>query len=102
MDSRLLDILCCPITLKPLHSVRGGNLDELNRLISAGELSNRGGETLAVFTCVFWHFSAYNLGKSSEQVNLTHSLPPTPSRLLDARSLGYLAQTGTVIPLHRK
>ncbi len=47
MDSRLLDILCCPITLKPLHSVRGGNLDELNRLISAGELSNRGGETLA-------------------------------------------------------
>lgn len=56
MDSKLLDILCCPITLKPLHSVRGGNLDEINRMISAGELSSRGGDmvteplTEALFT----------------------------------------------------
>jgi uncharacterized protein len=47
MDSKLLDILCCPITLKPLHSVSGSNLVELNRMIVAGELVNRGGDLLS-------------------------------------------------------
>jgi uncharacterized protein YbaR (Trm112 family) len=47
MDSRLLDILCCPITRRPLACMRAEQLAEVNAAITAGKVLNHGGEPLA-------------------------------------------------------
>ena len=46
MDSKLLDILCCPITHKPLTRLSADQLAKLNEKIAAGELVDRSGEVL--------------------------------------------------------
>jgi uncharacterized protein YbaR (Trm112 family) len=47
MDKKLLSILCCPITHKGLSLARADLLKSLNRAITAGELVNRDGESVA-------------------------------------------------------
>ena len=47
MDSRLLDILCCPITRRPLECMDAEQLAEINAAIVAGKVRNHGGEPLA-------------------------------------------------------
>ena len=46
MDSKLLDILCCPITHKPLTRLSADKLAELNQKIQAGLLVDRSGQVL--------------------------------------------------------
>lgn len=48
MDSKLLDILCCPITHKPLTRLSAEALVALNQKIEAGVLVDRSGEVLTV------------------------------------------------------
>jgi uncharacterized protein YbaR (Trm112 family) len=40
MDSRLLDILVCPLSKTPLRPLRRAELDALNRAIAAGQVRN--------------------------------------------------------------
>jgi uncharacterized protein YbaR (Trm112 family) len=47
VDSKLLDILCCPITHKPLTKLSADKLAELNQKIAAGALVDRSGEILS-------------------------------------------------------
>ena len=44
MDSKLLNILCCPITHKSLSVVSADQLAGLNEGIARGELFTRGGD----------------------------------------------------------
>ena len=46
MDSRLLEILCCPITRRPLNRLGTDNLVQLNSAISTGKIQNHGGTRL--------------------------------------------------------
>ena len=47
MDSRLLDILCCPITRRPLAIMNSDVLARLNAAIAAGQVRNHGGSELS-------------------------------------------------------
>jgi uncharacterized protein YbaR (Trm112 family) len=46
VDKELLDMLCCPETKEDVSLVTGEPIDKLNRLAEAGQLKNRGGETV--------------------------------------------------------
>ncbi len=46
IDTRLLEILCCPITRRPLRMLDGQVLDKVNAAIVAGRVRNHGGGTL--------------------------------------------------------
>jgi len=46
MDSKLLDILCCPVTLKPLGELTADQLSQLNAAISEGGVHTRSGDLL--------------------------------------------------------
>jgi uncharacterized protein YbaR (Trm112 family) len=47
IDARLLDILCCPITRRPLRMLDGPMLDKVNAAIAGGRVRNHGGTTLS-------------------------------------------------------
>jgi uncharacterized protein YbaR (Trm112 family) len=47
MDSRLLEILCCPITRRPLARMNDELLAQINAAIAGGKVRNHGGEPLA-------------------------------------------------------
>ena len=46
MDKELLDMLCCPETKEDVSLADAKLVETLNRKIEAGELKNRGGETI--------------------------------------------------------
>ena len=46
IDTRLLEILCCPITRRPLRALDGQTLDKVNAAIATGRVRNHGGVTL--------------------------------------------------------
>ena len=46
MDKKLLNILCCPVTHKGLSVARKEVLDNVNKAIAEGKLSNREGTVL--------------------------------------------------------
>ena len=46
MDQELLDMLCCPETKEDVSLADAKLVETLNRKIEAGELKNRGGETI--------------------------------------------------------
>ena len=46
MDNRLLEILCCPITRRPLNRVDEATLNQINAAISSGSVRNHGGAQL--------------------------------------------------------
>jgi uncharacterized protein YbaR (Trm112 family) len=46
MDSRLLEILCCPITRRPLARLDDSTLTRINAAIAAGKVRNHGGASL--------------------------------------------------------
>ena len=46
MDSRLLEILCCPITRRPLEVASESLLHRVNTAIESGNIRNHGGETV--------------------------------------------------------
>ena len=48
VDQSLLDILVCPETKQPLRVAERDLLDTLNASISAGSVTNRGGEPVTV------------------------------------------------------
>lgn len=47
IDGRLLEILCCPITRRPLKSLDGNTLQRVNAAIAAGKVRNHGGVELS-------------------------------------------------------
>jgi len=47
MDSKLLDILCCPVTLRPLGKLSDEQLSRLNEAVMNGEVQSRGGDQVA-------------------------------------------------------
>jgi uncharacterized protein YbaR (Trm112 family) len=47
MDKRLLDILCCPVSKRPLRPVRANELEVLNKGIAGGQVRTVADETLA-------------------------------------------------------
>ncbi len=46
MDSRLLEILCCPITRRQLNRIDATVLEQINAAIGAGKVRNHGGALL--------------------------------------------------------
>ena len=46
MDSRLLEILCCPITRRPLSRLDDSTLTRINAAIADGKVRNHGGVPL--------------------------------------------------------
>ena len=46
LDSRLLDIICCPVTHSPLARMGADGLERLNALIAEAKIVNRGEETV--------------------------------------------------------
>lgn len=46
VDKELLDMLCCPETKEDVALAEAGLVEGLNRRIEAGQLKNRGGETV--------------------------------------------------------
>ena len=46
MDSRLLEILCCPITRRPLACLDATTLSLINKAISDSKVRNHGGAPL--------------------------------------------------------
>lgn len=46
ISRRLLDILCCPITRRPLKKLDTAGLDQLNRAIAEGTVRNHGGNEI--------------------------------------------------------
>lgn len=46
MDSRLLEILCCPITRRSLNRLGQGDLEQVNNAIRQGNIRNYGGAEL--------------------------------------------------------
>lgn len=47
VSPRLLEILCCPITRRPLRCLDAATLLQINRAIAAGRIRNHGGEPLS-------------------------------------------------------
>jgi uncharacterized protein YbaR (Trm112 family) len=47
IDSRLLEILCCPITRRPLRVLDGAMLDRVNAAIGGGKVRNHGGSDIS-------------------------------------------------------
>jgi uncharacterized protein YbaR (Trm112 family) len=47
MDKRLLDILCCPVSKRPLRTLKAGELEILNAGIEKGQVQNVAGEKLS-------------------------------------------------------
>lgn len=46
IEPRLLDILCCPITRRPLQRLAPDTLTKLNDAIAAGNVRNHGGAVI--------------------------------------------------------
>lgn len=46
IDPRLLEILCCPITRRPLQEMQSDALDRVNVAIANGKIRNHGGMEL--------------------------------------------------------
>lgn len=46
IDAELLEILVCPETKQPVHVADAELLDRVNRAVTAGTLTNRGGENV--------------------------------------------------------
>jgi len=46
ISPRLLDILCCPITRRPLKKLDQIGLDQVNRTITEGTVRNHGGNEI--------------------------------------------------------
>jgi uncharacterized protein len=44
MDKRLLDILVCPVSKRPVRPLKSGELDSLNQAIRAGQVDTVAGE----------------------------------------------------------
>lgn len=47
MDNRLLELLCCPVTRRPLARIGAGALKTLNAAIAAGGVLKVGGQPVA-------------------------------------------------------
>jgi uncharacterized protein YbaR (Trm112 family) len=47
IDGRLLEILCCPITRRPLRVLDADTLARVNAAIAAGKVRNHGGVELS-------------------------------------------------------
>jgi uncharacterized protein YbaR (Trm112 family) len=47
MDKRLIDILCCPVSKRPLRPLTATERDNLNSAIRAGSLDTVAGEKVA-------------------------------------------------------
>jgi uncharacterized protein YbaR (Trm112 family) len=47
IDGRLLEILCCPITRRPLRVLDGDTLARVNTAIAAGRIRNHGGAVIS-------------------------------------------------------
>jgi uncharacterized protein YbaR (Trm112 family) len=47
MDKRLLDILCCPVSKRPLRPLSAAERDQLNDAIRAGSVDTVAGEKVA-------------------------------------------------------
>jgi len=47
IDTRLLEILCCPITRRPLRAIDPDVLDRVNAAIDSGKIRNHGGFELS-------------------------------------------------------
>lgn len=47
MDSRLLEILCCPITRRSLNRLGQNELEKVNNAIRQGNIRNHGGAELS-------------------------------------------------------
>jgi len=47
IDGRLLEILCCPITRRPLRELAADDLTRVNAAIAAGKVRNHGGADIA-------------------------------------------------------
>ncbi|MEJ2137923.1 MAG: Trm112 family protein [Gammaproteobacteria bacterium] len=47
IDGRLLEILCCPITRRPLNVLDGDTLARVNAAIAAGKVRNHGGAVIS-------------------------------------------------------
>jgi uncharacterized protein YbaR (Trm112 family) len=47
MDKRLLDILCCPVSKRPLRPLTAAERDNLNSAIRAGSVDTVAGEKVA-------------------------------------------------------
>ena len=43
LDPRLLEILCCPITRRPLQELHSDVLERINTAIASGKIRNHGG-----------------------------------------------------------
>jgi len=46
LNGRLLEIVCCPITRRPLERLDAATLGAVNRAIAAGKVRNHGGTPL--------------------------------------------------------
>ena len=46
IDPRLLEILCCPITRRPLQELQSDGLQRVNGAIASGKVRNHGGAEL--------------------------------------------------------
>jgi len=44
VDKKLLEILCCPETKKPVLELDAARLEQLNNAVAAGKVTNKGGE----------------------------------------------------------
>jgi uncharacterized protein YbaR (Trm112 family) len=44
MDKRLIDILCCPVSKRPLRALTGAERDQLNTAVKAGSVDTVAGE----------------------------------------------------------
>mgnify|MGYP001028439054 CR=1 FL=1 len=47
LNGRLLEIVCCPITRRPLQRLDAATLGAVNRAVAAGKIRNHGGSALA-------------------------------------------------------
>lgn len=47
IDGRLLEILCCPITRRPLNVLDSATLARVNAAIAAGKIRNHGGVVIS-------------------------------------------------------
>ncbi|QWT18375.1 hypothetical protein KPL74_11525 [Bacillus sp. NP157] len=47
MDKRLIDILCCPVSKRPLRPLTATERDQLNAAIKAGSIDTVAGEKVA-------------------------------------------------------
>lgn len=47
MDKRLIDILCCPVSKRPVRPLTAGERDSLNAAIRAGGVDTVAGEKVA-------------------------------------------------------